>query len=528
MSFYLLDVNVILDYFDTSRRNKYPDSVKVYDYLKNKGIGCISSSSLDNIKFLKIHDLIKTKGYSKKVAEKIVRYMLKELTTCFKVIKTPSYIDIEKYDIEDSQVIASAKSIGAKVITRDEELLKNYKEICINPGQFLDEINSEYSIPMLNLSLETFHMYKDIEQCMDKVIQKSNFILGEEVRELEKKIARYIGTTYAVGTSSGTEALVLSLRALAIKYRNQQYWSKEDLIITTPFTFTATGDTILRSGATPLFVDIEPESYTLNPELIKKAIDKYGTRIKGIVPVHLYGHPCNMDEIMSIAKEYDLFVVEDCAQSFGAKWDGKQTGSFGDTGCFSFFPSKNLGGFGDGGMVTMNDETLYELISMLIKHGGKDKYNVDHIGYNARLDTIQASVLLAKFEFIEEFTQRRRKIARIYNEHLKDLDWLRIPKEHPKAYHVYHQYTIRLPKKNRDRLRKFLSEKGIGSMVYYPLPLHKMKVFEVSGHERLGHLEHSERASEEVLSLPVEPLMDDEEIHYVCNTVEAFFETEGS
>ena len=268
-----------------------------------------------------------------------------------------------------------------------------------------------------------------------------------------------------------------------------------------------------------MFVDIDLDTYNINPELIEKAVKKYGKRVKGIVPVHLYGQPCNMDEIIKIAKENDLFIVEDCAQSFGAKWDGKQTGSFGDTGCFSFFPSKNLGGFGDGGMITTNDEELYELILMLRKHGGKDKYNVDHIGYNARLDTIQAAVLLAKKDYIDEFTKRRRKIAQIYNENLKDIDWIEIPKNSDKAYHVYHQYTIRLKGKNRNKIQQKLKEKGIQTMVYYPVPLHKMKVFQNNGMEVFEDLKNSELASEMVLSLPIEPLLEEYNLKEISSII---------
>ncbi|GAQ94529.1 dTDP-4-amino-4,6-dideoxygalactose transaminase [Thermodesulfovibrio aggregans] len=519
MKFYVLDVNIILDNFDTLRRNKYPASVEVYNYLKTRGLGCISSASLDNIKFLKIRDLILEKGYTKTDAEMIVRHMLKDLATNFKIIKTPSYVNIEDGDIEDAQIIATAKAIGGKVITRDEGILRKYGDFSISPDKFLKEVDKKPSIPMLDLTLQTFSIYEQIESSIDKVIQKSNFILGEEVTLLEKKIAEYIGTKYAIGVSSGTDALVLSLRALAIQGKNQEYWDRDDFVITTPFTFTATGDAILRSGATPLFVDIELESYTINPELIKKVLDKYGSKVKGIVPVHLYGHPCNMDEIMDIAREYNLFVVEDCAQSFSTKWDGKMTGSFGDVGCFSFFPSKNLGGFGDGGMITTNNEEVAEVIRMLLKHGGKDKYNVDHIGYNARLDTIQAAVLLAKMQYIDEFTERRRKIASIYNEELKDLNWLKTPYEHPKAYHVYHQYTIRLTGKDRNQLQRYLKENGIDSMVYYPVPLHKMKVFINNGMEIFESLENSELASKSVLSLPIEPLMEEREVDIIVETI---------
>jgi dTDP-4-amino-4,6-dideoxygalactose transaminase/O-antigen/teichoic acid export membrane protein len=371
---------------------------------------------------------------------------------------------------------------------------------------------------MLDLTAETLYQYKDIEKNIDNVIKKSNFILGAQVKELEQKVASYIGTKYAVGCSSGTDALVLSLRALAIKNKMQEYWDKEDLIITTPFTFTATGDSILRSGAIPLFVDIDLDTYNINPELVEKAIKKYGKRIKGIVPVHLYGQPCNMDEIVRIAKENNLFIVEDCAQSFGAKWDGKCTGSFGDTGCFSFFPSKNLGGFGDGGMITTNDEKLYELISMLIKHGGIDKYNVEHIGYNVRLDTLQAAILLAKMEYIDEFTERRRKIAKFYNDNLQNIEWIITPKVLDRAYHVYHQHTIRRKDKNREEIQKTLLNKGIQTIVYYPVPLHKIKIFINNRMEIFGDLKDSETASKSVLSLPIEPLYGEEEIKKVIKS----------
>ncbi len=478
----LIDINIILDYYEKNRRERYPESIKAFDYLKNKEFAFIASSAINNIEFLLYDSLsLKYPQLTRKNKLQIIHKCIEEILSFFKISKTPSYVEIDYENIEDSLIVASAKAIDGLVLTRDEKLLRKYPDKTISPEEFLKTYTSNnfetQKVEMLDLTRETFYMYSDIEKNIDEVIKKSNFILSDEVKQLEEKIASYIGTKYAVGVSSGTDALVLSLRALAIQRKKQEYWDKEDLIITTPFTFTATGDAILRSGATPLFVDIDLDTYNINPELVEKAVKKYGKKVKGIVPVHLYGQPCNMDEIVRIAKEYDLFVVEDCAQSFGAKWDNKQTGSFGDAGCFSFFPSKNLGGFGDGGMITTNDENLYEILLMLRKHGGKNKYNVDHIGYNARLDTLQAAVLLAKMKYINEFTERRRKIAEIYNENLKDINWLKTPYTHPKAYHVFHQYTIRVLERNRNVVQQELKEKRVDSMVYYPVPLHKMKVF---------------------------------------------------
>ncbi len=504
----LWDNNIVLDLFLLrTKDNPYIKEIEKI-FVENSIPIYLSSSQLHNIKFILSKQL--KKNNISVSANEIISFFIK--THNIKLLKTPSYIDLNKWalniDIEDELIKLSAETLDLYILTRDEKFLQKLREKGIHPKEFKDFIrkSAKKNISMLDITSETIYQYKKIEKNIDNVIKKSNFILGDEVKQLEEKIASYIGTKYAVGVSSGTDALVLSLRALAIQRKNQEYWDKEDLIITTPFTFTATGDAILRSGATPLFVDIDLDTYNINPELIEKAIKNYGKRVKGIVPVHLYGQPCNMDEIIKIAKENDLFIVEDCAQSFGAKWDGKQTGSFGDTGCFSFFPSKNLGGFGDGGMITTNDEELYELILMLRKHGGKNKYNVDHIGYNARLDTIQAAVLLAKLEYIDEFTERRRKIAMTYDEGLKNTDWVETPKVSEKAYHVYHQYTIRIKGKDRNEIQQKLKEKGVQTMVYYPVPLHKMKVFQNNGMEVFEDLKNSELASENVLSLPVEPL----------------------
>ena len=508
----LWDNNIILDLF-LLRTNENPYIKEIENIFVERQIPIfLSSSQLHNIKFVLTKHL--KKNNIPVLANEILNQFLK--THIIKVLKTPSYVDINKWssnkDIEDELIYLTAKTFDVYVLTRDEKFLKILGDRGIHPKNlraFLDE-NRKSNIPMLDLTVETIYQYMNIEKNIDNVISKSNFILGSEVKQLEQKIANYIGTKYAVGVSSGTDALVLSLRALAIHRKKQEYWNKDDLIITTPFTFTATGDVILRSGATPLFVDIDLDTYNIEPELIEKAVKKYGKKVKGIIPVHLYGQPCNMDEIMKIAKENDLFVVEDCAQSFRVKWDNKQTGSFGDTGCFSFFPSKNLGGFGDGGMITTNDEQLYELIVMLRKHGGKDKYNVVHIGYNARLDTMQAAILLAKMEYIDEFTEKRRKIAQIYNENLKEIEWLETPKVLDKAYHVYHQYTVKIKDKNRNELQQKLKEKGIHTMTYYPVPLHKMKVFQNNGMEIFGNLENSELASNTVLSLPIELLYKNE------------------
>lgn len=449
------------------------------------------------------------------------------LLSRFKIITSTGYEAIESMDFEDSA--EALISISFKRIAPDGMILsrnKNFKRYglkVLTPEELLTNINlndnESKKISFLNLQKQYRYLMEYIDHTVLTEIAEAKYILGPKVKDFEQALANYIGTNHAIGAASGTDALLLSLRALAIKRKDKEYWDKEDLIITTPFTFTATGDTILRAGATPLFVDIDLTTYNIDPAKIKEALKFYGKRVIGIVPVHLYGLPCYMDEILEIAQEHNLFVVEDCAQAFGSRYKDKKVGSFGDTGCFSFFPSKNLGAFGDAGAVTTNDDELADIIKMLRVHGGKDKYNVEHIGYKARLDTLQAAILLAKFECIDELNERRRKIAKIYNESLKDIDWMVLPEEIDKAYHVYHQYTVRIKDRSRNNVQKILKEEGIETMVYYPVPLHRMRVFINNGVEVFDTLKNAELASESVLSLPMEPLMNKEVINEIVEAL---------
>lgn len=513
----LWDNNILLDLFLLrTKDNPYIKEIETL-FVQRKIPVYLSSSQLHNIKFILSKHL--QKANINISANEIIKKFLD--THIVKILKTPSYIDLNlwttNFDIEDELIRLSAETFDAWVLTRDENFLKRLGEKGIHPGNFKNFLNSfdKKTIPMLDLTTETLYQYNNIEKSIDEVIKKSQFILGDAVKEFEKRLSNYIGTKYAVGVSSGTDALLLSLRALAIKRKGQEYWSKDDLVITTPFTFTATGDTILRSGANPLFVDIDLDTYNIDVQKVKEAIKQCRKRVVGIVPVHLYGLPCNMDEIMMVAQENKLFVVEDCAQAFGSMYKGKKVGSFGDTGAFSFFPTKNLGAFGDAGAITTNDEEIYELIKMLRVHGGKDKYNVEHIGYKARIDTIQAAILLEKINYIDEFNQKRRKIAENYMSSLSDIRGLKLPYiPSEDYYHTFHQFTIFVKEGKRDELQRSLKENNIQSMVYYPTPLHKMKVFE-GRCKVFGSLENSEKASEGVLSLPIEPLMEKEEVDRV-------------
>jgi len=369
------------------------------------------------------------------------------------------------------------------------------------------------NIPLLDLNREYLAYKEELDKALLETASKANYILGPDVKKLEEEVSRYLGTEHCLGVASGTDALVIALRTLAIKLKGKEYFSFEDEIITTPFTFTATGGSILRSGATPVFVDIDPASFNLDPKKVAGAVTP---KTVGLVPVHLYGQSCAMDELNALADKHNLFVLEDVAQAFGAEYRVKKLGSIGDIGAFSFFPSKNLGAFGDGGMIATSDDELATLARMLSKHGGRDKYNVDYLGYNSRLDTLQASLLLIKLKHVDHFNNLRRELAAFYNEALSGLDWLVTPPE-TEPGHVYHQYTLRIKDGRRDQVQEELKKCGVSTAVYYPLLLTAMKLYQ--GRSRIpAPLMHAEAACSEVLSLPVEPLLDADELKYVADS----------
>ncbi|KKU13513.1 MAG: Pleiotropic regulatory protein [Parcubacteria group bacterium GW2011_GWC2_45_7] len=371
-------------------------------------------------------------------------------------------------------------------------------------------------IPMLNLSREYECMKEDIDTAVQRCFVHQHWILGKEVEEFEKAASHYLGSTHCIGISSGTDALVLSLRALALKLKGKEFFDSSDEIITTPFTFIATSDAILRAGATPVFVDIDPRTFNIDPAAIRSYLERSPAgQVVGIVPVHLYGQPCNMDAIMEVANTYKCFVLEDTAQAFGARWRNQKVGTIGTMGAFSFFPSKNLGACGDAGMIATDDKILAEYVRMLLQHGGKDKYNPEHIGYNARLDTLQAAILLAKLPHVDVFNEKRRAVAKWYDATLQSVSGTEIPYQAEGAHHVFHQYTIKVNPDNRSQLCERLLAHGISTNVYYPKPLHTMVVFGAGRSRVGGSLVHAEEAATHVLNLPMGPFLTLEE----CTTV---------
>ena len=366
--------------------------------------------------------------------------------------------------------------------------------------------NKNVRIPMVDFKAQYKSIEKEIDATIKEVLLSGQYILGPVVKEFEEQVAAYCGVKYAIGVASGSDALILALRALDI--------GPGDEVITTPFTFVATAHAIVHCGAKPVFVDIEPDTFNINPALIEPAITK---STKAIIPVHLYGHPANMDPIMSIAEACNLYVVEDAAQAFGARYNGKQVGSIGHIGCFSFFPTKNLGCYGDGGMVVTDNPDIADEVDILRRQGCREKYHAEMIGYNSRLDAIQAAILKVKLKYVDLWNEQRRDVAHRYNELLSGSS-VQTPAEAPYAYHVYHQYTIRCA--DRDSIFNSFKEREIGAMIYYPVPLHLQKLFACLGYKE-GYLPESEQASREVLSLPIFPELTNEEQEYGVRVVKS-------
>jgi dTDP-4-amino-4,6-dideoxygalactose transaminase len=352
----------------------------------------------------------------------------------------------------------------------------------------------------------------EIDAAVMRVLESGSYILGSEVAAFESELAQFAGARHAIGLNSGADALYLALRALGV--------GPGDEVITTPFTMIASAEVISRCGATPVFVDIARDTFNIDPALIERALSR---RTRAIIPVHLFGLPVDMTAIMRLAKKRKLAIVEDACQSIGAKWDGRMVGSIGDAGCFSFFPAKNLGGFGDGGMVTTNNRRIAERVRILRAHGAKKKYHHPVLGVNSRLDTLQAAILRVKLRHLEDWTEARRRAASRYDAALADLTEVALPKSSPSAYHVYHQYTIRAQR--RDALAGHLRSKGIPFMQYYPLPLHLQGAFKHLGYRR-GDLPEAERACRESLSLPIDPAITQQDQSAVVAAIAGFY-TQG-
>ena len=379
------------------------------------------------------------------------------------------------------------------------------------------------NIPLLNLKEQYEAIKEEIIAATMEVYQSQRFILGPKVEELERKIAAYAKVKYAVGVSSGTDALLISLMSAGI--------GPQDLVITSPYTFFSTAGSIARLGAIPVFVDIDHLTYNIDPEKLEKRISELNaeerSRLKAILPVHLFGQCADMDDIIAIARSLGILIIEDAAQAIGAEYmssDGslRRAGSMGNYGCFSFFPSKNLGSFGDGGMVTTNDEEAFQRLKIMRVHGSQPKYYHKVIGGNFRFDALQAGILLIKFRYLEQWTEKRRKNARIYRELFarKGTEGIELPFE-GKGRHIYNQFVIKIHQK-RDELKRYLTNQGIGCEIYYPVPLHIQECFLYLGY-RPEDCPVSLEAAAKTIALPIYPELREEQIEYIVEKISSFY-----
>lgn len=363
------------------------------------------------------------------------------------------------------------------------------------------------------MKVDIFSLKKQYEKIKDelkapieKVMSSGGFILGEDVGLFEQEFSAYCGVKYGIGVNSGTDALFLACLACGI--------GKGDEVITPTYTYIATSFGISIAGATPVFVDTDEKTYDIDVTKIEKAITK---KTKAILLVHLYGHPADMDPVMQIAGKHNLKVIEDCAQAHGALYKNKKVGSFGDAACFSFYPTKNLGAYGDGGMVVTNSEEIRDKMLLLRDYGRKGRYENIIKGYNSRLDTMQAAILRVKFKYLDEWNEKRRKNADLYTKLLKEKNKdIVLPYEEGYARHVYHQYTIRV--KNRKEIMEKMSDKGICPLIHYPIPVHLQECYKELKYKK-GDFPVAEKCCEEIMSLPMYPELTEEEIKYVANTV---------
>jgi len=385
-------------------------------------------------------------------------------------------------------------------------------------------------VPLLDLKIQYKALKEEIEPKLLSICESQYFILGPDVNSFEEKLKEYCGSDYAIGCASGSDALVLALMAVDVK--------KDDEVLTTPYTFFATAGAIARINAYPVFIDIDKKSYNISPKLIEKFLEENSElkdgvlinkntkrKIKAIIPVHLYGQTADMEEILKIAKKYNLPVIEDSAQSIGSE-DGKlnkRAGSMGDIGCFSFFPSKNLGAFGDAGALTVNDEKLNNRLKSLRVHGESKKYYHDEVGFNSRIAAIQAAVLEIKLKHLDSWTKGRQENAALYNKNLTAANCdgiIAVPEAENGNRHIYNQYILRV--KNRDGLMDYLREKNVGCAIYYPVPLHLQQCFEYLGYKE-GDLPESEMAAKETIALPIYPELTSEQKNFVVETILEFY-----
>ena len=367
-------------------------------------------------------------------------------------------------------------------------------------------------IQMVDLKSQYLRIKPEVDAAIQRVLDSTAFIQGSSVFEFEQQLSQYTGSKYVISCGNGTDALMAALLALGI--------GKGDEVITPAFTFVSTMEVIALLGATPVFADVCEGTFNMDVHALEKAVTP---KTKAIIPVHLYGQCADMEPILEIAKKHHISVIEDACQAVGAKYsfsDGtvKQAGNMGDIGCLSFFPSKNLGCYGDGGALMTQDVDLAEKLHAICKHGSKEKYHHQYVGFNSRLDTIQAAVLQVKLHYLDEFLNARQSAAYYYYEALKNVNWIELPEIKQNTTHTFHQFTLKVKEGKREALKQYLSEKSIPSMVYYPVPAHLQPAYHYLGYQE-GAFPVSEQHCKEVLSLPMHTELSEDQLQYICQTI---------
>ena len=505
---FVLDVNILLDFL--LERDGYNEISKIIEYLVKNKNGYISASSVPIIYFM-------ISKYRKELLS-----FLPKILNYFTIWKVPSYIDwnhpLAQRDIDDYLIHLTAKSLDAFIITRDLEFL-SLSDRAISIEEFFRQIQKEEKdkrVSFLDLPSQNLAIFSEVEYKIDKIINSSRFICGKYVKEFEEKFANYLGVKFCIGVNSGTSALIVALMAIGLK--------PGDEVIIPVNTFIATAEAVSILGGKPVFVDIHPEYYTIDVTQIE---DKITERTKAIIPVHLYGQCADMDPIMEIARKYNLWVIEDACQAPGAEYKGRKAGTIGHIGCFSFYPSKNLGSWGEGGACVTNDDELAEKMYRIRNHGGIEKYQHDLIGGNFRMEEFQGAVLSEKLRYLDKWNEKRRKAANMYRKYFKELEtngFLKLPREAPYNKHVYHLFVVQI--KNREKLINFLRQNGVEVSIHYPSPLHLVQVY-----KHLNYFSEKfsvvEKLHNRVLSFPIHEFIDDNKILYVKHLLDSFYEVKN-
>lgn len=515
----ILDNNIIIDILSKERSEKYPSSKKAYDFIINSDLyqAYISSSSLDNIEFVLYSEFKHSLNMSKREINALIKVTIEELLKTIKLAKTPSYIEIDFEDIEDSQIIASAKAIDANVLTRDNSMLKKYADIAIAPDDFLKIIDEDKKKKITFLDLKSINQQylNEYEKAFDEVVNSGWYIQGEQVKTFEQEFAQYCGTKYCVGVANGLDALILTLRA----WKELGKLKDGDEVIVPANTYIASILAITENNLVPVLVEPDEKTYNLYPPLVKLAVSP---KTKVIMAVHLYGQLAPMEEINAIAKEHDLLVLEDSAQAHSASINGKKAGNWGNASGFSFYPGKNLGALGDAGAVTTNDEELANTIRALGNYGSHKKYQNLYQGVNSRLDEMQAALLRVKLKHIDKETNRRREIAITYTKGINNPNIV-LPLTNQNLSieniqnHAFHLYIIRTTK--REELQKYLAKNNIQSMIHYPIAPHHQPAY--SDWSNLT-LPVTEKIHEQVLSLPISPVMEQQQVKIIIDAINNF------